>query len=179
MVAGPTREALVPLPFATMILGPLAMIKCSINSGEHHCSGSMNIAWSGESQEDVVFSCSNSMSCGNMNTSSRENDTSVLENSPNRNGNSIKAADVADSCNFMARYMEFRPSDLVEQNTWNMALNTASSSLLSVVIFMLHAIRIACVTFEALYSWSLPVSVMSAFVAMGSLECQLFPFNMR
>ena len=106
------------------------------------------------------------MSCGNLKTSSRENDVSVSENSPNRNGNSIKAADVADLSNFMARCMEFGPGDLVEQNTWNMAFNMASSFLLSVVIFIWHAIRIVCVTFEALYSWSLPVSVMSAFVAM-------------
>ena len=47
-----------------------------------------------------------------------------------------------------------------------MALNMASSSLLTVVIFMLHAIRNARVTFEALNSWFLTVSVMSAFVAM-------------
>ena len=166
----PTREVLMPSSFAAMILGLLAMIKCSINSWEHRqwksCSGSMNIAWSGESQQGVVFSCSNSMSCGNLNTSSREDNASVLENSPNRDENSMRAADVAVLYNFVALYMEFGPNELVEQNTWNMALNMASSFLLSVVIFMLHAIRIGCVTFEALYSWCLPVSVMSAFVAM-------------
>ena len=107
----PTREVLMPSSFAAMILGLLAMIKCSINSWEHRqwksCSGTIDIAWSGESQQGVVFSFSNSMSCGNLSTSSREDNASVLENISNRDENSMRAADVADLYNFMAMYMEF------------------------------------------------------------------------
>ena len=79
----------------------------------------------------------------------------------------MKAVDVADLCNFMARYMEFGPSEVVEQNMWNMALNMARSFHLSAVIFMLHAIRIARVTFEAWYSWCLLAGAKSACVECG------------
>ena len=140
------------------------MIKCSIDSREHlqwrSCSGNMRIAWTGVSH-------SNSMSCGSLNTSSTKNGATVSENCPNRDGNSMRTADVAEFHNFMARYMEFGPNELVEQNTWDMALNMASSLLLNLVMFfMLHAIHIVCVIFEVLYSWSLLVSATSAFLAM-------------